>query len=437
MKHQPHVRSRDAFRCKLVAGSAATIAMLLSVSALAQGGVAASPAPVAETDAEAAATQPRSPAPTYNAKEHNLKKGLAIKGYDPVSYFNEGGAKPVKGLETITATHAGATYRFANQANAGLFKANPDKYVPTYGGWCAWAVAKGKKVSIDPKAYIVDEGQLYLFYSDDQVDEWKKARDASRTKADLEWMEIAQESRTVQSAYAMLVQIGTGPGTKRGPLAAELDGMREGFNASAPADVKEAFEQGVRDVDAMGLTRTSVQVGQKAPDFELPNAAGGTTRLADALAKGPVVVTFYRGGWCPYCNVQLDAMSQRTEEMKALGASVLAISPENPEKACLTKERGNLAFDVLSDHGNEVAGKFGISYELPEVVKGKLKGRVDFDAYNGADVGAELPLAATYLIATDGTVAWSYVDSDYRRRAEPEDVVAALTALVAKAKKAE
>lgn len=433
MKHQPHVRSRDAFLCKLVAGSAATIAMLLSASALAQGAGAATSSPTTQMPARAAVESP-----TYNAKEHNLGKGgLAIKGYDPVSYFNEGGGKPVKGLETITATHAGETFRFATQANADLFKANPDKYVPTYGGWCAWAVAKGKKVSIDPKAYIVDEGQLYLFYSDDQVDDWKKARDASRTKADAKWMEIAKESRVLQSAYAMQVQVGTGSGTPKGPLAAELDGMREGFNASAPADVKEAFEQGVRDVDALGLIKTSVQVGQKAPGFELPNATGTTTKLADMLAKGPVVVTFYRGGWCPYCNVQLDAMAQRMPEMKALGASVLAISPELPEKARVTKERGNLPFDVLSDHGNEVAGKFGISYELPEVVKGKLKGRVDFEAYNGADVGAELPLAATYVIAPDGTVAWSYVESDYRTRAEPEDVVAALKALAAKAKKPE
>lgn len=407
------------------------IAACGTIAAGQQGGAGQAGAPSGQ-GADAAA-------PTYNSKEHNLKKGLAIKGYDPVSYFNEGGAKPVKGLETITATHAGATYRFANQANAELFKANPDKYAPTYGGWCAWAVAKGKKVSIDPTAYIVDEGQLYLFYSDDQVDDWKKAKVASRTKADVKWMEIAKESRTDQSAYAMQVQNASAKkaDAPRGPLAAELDGMRQGFNASAPADVKEAFEQGVRDVDAMGLTRTSVQVGQKAPGFELPNATGGTTKLADALAKGPVVVTFYRGGWCPYCNVQLDAMAQRMPEMKALGASVFAISPENPEKALVTRDKGNLPFDVLSDHGNEVAGKFGIAYELPEVVKGKLKGRVDFDGYNGADVGAELPLAATYVIAPDGTVAWSYVESDYRVRAEPEDVIVALKAVAAKAKKPE
>lgn len=386
----------------------------------------------AAPDAPAAASQPAAAAPTYHAKEHNLgKNGLAIKGYDPVSYFNEGGGTPTKGLETITATHAGATYRFANQQNADLFKANPDKYAPTYGGWCAWAVAKGKKVPIDPKAYIVDEGQLYLFYSGDQVKDWKKSRNESRTKADAKWLEIAKESRVEQSAYAMQVQTAAAKKSEgpHGPLAAELNGMRESFNATAPADVKEAFERGVREVDALGLVKSSVQVGQKAPDFALPNASGGTTKLSEMLAQGPVVVTFYRGGWCPYCNVQLDAMAQRSGEMKELGASILAISPELPEKAEVTKTRGHLPFEVLSDHGNQVAEKFGIAYALPEVVNEKLKGRIDFAAYNGADVGAELPLAATYVIAPDGTVAWSYVNADYRTRAEPEDVVAAIRAI--------
>ena len=95
------------------------------------------------------------------AAELNLKKGLALAGYDPVSYFANG---PLEGKKSITATHEGATYRFVSTTNRDKFKAAPDKYAPAYGGWCAWAVYEGYTYKVDPKAYRIADGRLLLFY---------------------------------------------------------------------------------------------------------------------------------------------------------------------------------------------------------------------------------------------------------------------------------
>lgn len=131
---------------------------------------------------------------------YNLPKNrLAIEGYDPVAYFPEGGAgqKPTKGDARLEHTHRGVVYRFSSRANLELFLRNPARYEPAYGGWCAWAMADGgRKVEIDPKAFIVDEDRLFLFYKDwftDTRDEWKKDPSSNAPKADANWERISGE----------------------------------------------------------------------------------------------------------------------------------------------------------------------------------------------------------------------------------------------------
>ncbi len=440
---QSKSQTRGTFRWTLrLLGISASCLVPMTAAALAQG-TATEPAPTSAPTSAPAAASPAPAPPKVNLKEHNLgKKSLAIQGYDPVAYHPEGGNKPTKGLDTITVTHEGEVYRFATQTNADAFKANPAKYTPTYGGWCAWAVAKNKKVEIDPKAYSVENGQLYLFYSGDQVEDWNKSPDTYRRKADTAWLKISNESRVAQDAYAKHVEEAakmkaeapmatpTNPVAAK-PLAAELTKIRDNFNAKAPEEIKVAFEQGIKDVDALNLSKTGLQIGQTVPDFTLPNTEGGNTTLATELAKGPVVVTFYRGGWCPYCNVQLKAMDSKIKEFDALGTRILAISPQLSHASLTTKKNDVLTFPVLSDVNNKVATSFGIAYEMPKVVTDKIQ--LDFADYNGSVNGAKLPLAATYIIGTDGKIAWSYVKSDYRERAEPDDILAALRAMKAAA----
>lgn len=125
-------------------------------------------------------------------KQFNLKKGLAIEGYDPVSYFQ---GKPVEGNEKFTVTHHGVTYWFASQNNLNVFKANPAKYEPAYGGWCAYAMgATGEKVKIDPETYKILDGQLYLFYNfwgNNTLTDWNKEEKKLKLAADQNWNKIA------------------------------------------------------------------------------------------------------------------------------------------------------------------------------------------------------------------------------------------------------
>ena len=133
--------------------------------------------------------------PKRDERHFNLAKdGLAIEGYDPVAYFQEGGGKATPGDPAITHTINKTTYRFVSAANRDLFTAHPDKYEPAYGGWCAYAMgAKGEKVSVNPKAYLVSEGHLFLFYKTFLTDtrkHWIEEAEALESAADTHWIEV-------------------------------------------------------------------------------------------------------------------------------------------------------------------------------------------------------------------------------------------------------
>ena len=121
----------------------------------------------------------------------NLEKGLAIQGYDPVSYFQ---GKPVKGSKENAVFYRGATYYFSTEANKEAFKKDPAKYEPQYGGWCAYAMgAKGEKVSVDPKTYTIISGKLYLFYNkflNNTLESWNENEAGLQPKADANWGKI-------------------------------------------------------------------------------------------------------------------------------------------------------------------------------------------------------------------------------------------------------
>ncbi|MBL8802163.1 MAG: YHS domain protein [Planctomycetes bacterium] len=132
-----------------------------------------------------------------DVKHFNLDKSkLAIEGYDPVAYFPEGGGKPLKGSDKITVTHKGVVYRFATEENKALFLKTPDKFEPQYGGWCAYAMAQGEKVEIDPKSFKITDGKLFLFYKsffNDTREKWVKEEAPLTKKADAGWKTILEK----------------------------------------------------------------------------------------------------------------------------------------------------------------------------------------------------------------------------------------------------
>ena len=212
-------------------------------------------------------------------------------------------------------------------------------------------------------------------------------------------------------------------------LAQQLSEQNAGARERIPTDTLAVMDAATDQVASSGLVDSAVGVGARAPEFTLPDAGGTKVALADLLTNGPVVLAFYRGGWCPYCNLELRALQAALPEIEAAGGSLVAISPELPDNSLSTKERLELAFTVLSDVGNEVAERYGLVFTIPEALRAVYDGfGIDLPASNG-DASFRLPVPATYVLAPDGTVAWRFAHPDYTKRAEPADVVEALRAL--------
>ena len=211
-------------------------------------------------------------------------------------------------------------------------------------------------------------------------------------------------------------------------LQALLDAKSADFAKMAPEEMKQVFAEGLRQIASSGVLETALTKGDKAPDFELLNAKGQMVRLSDLLKTGPVVLSWYRGGWCPYCNIQLNAYNQALNEFEAANGQLVAISPENPDSTTATSANNNLNFEVLSDNANRVAKQFGVVYTLPEEVVKFYEGRIDLSAYNENDLN-QLPLAVTYIIDKNMNIQYAFIDADYKKRAEISELIAVLNNL--------
>jgi peroxiredoxin len=214
-------------------------------------------------------------------------------------------------------------------------------------------------------------------------------------------------------------------------LKEELDARRAEFLRTAPAEKAAAFQRGVDELAADGIAARAIRAGDLAPDFSLANAKGQAVTLSGLLARGPVVLTFYRGGWCPYCSMQLRAYQRALGAIRAAGATLVAISPEKPDDTLTTAEKNALAFEVLSDAEGRAGDAYRLHFELsPELRELYTAGGNDLAARNASGKW-QLPIPATYVIGTDGRVARAWIDVEYRNRAEPDDILAALAALKA------
>ncbi|WP_310095263.1 MULTISPECIES: peroxiredoxin-like family protein, partial [Bosea] len=164
-------------------------------------------------------------------------------------------------------------------------------------------------------------------------------------------------------------------------------------------------------------------------------AQGGLRRtrtivsLSSLLARGPLVVTFYRGGWCPYCNLQLLAYQQVLPTIRELGAELVAISPQQPDHSERTAQAARLDFPVLSDVGNVAAAAYGLAFELPSSLRAAYESAGTPVQLNNGDETWRLPVPGTFVVAQSGLVVLSYVDADYRKRLEPTEILGALTDL--------
>lgn len=202
--------------------------------------------------------------------------------------------------------------------------------------------------------------------------------------------------------------------------------LAQSARSRRPAEVQGVIDAAIETVRQSGIAEACLQPGEMAPDFALPDTEGGTVALESLLRRGPVVVNFYRGGWCPYCNLALRAMDGLVPSLASLGASLVAVSPQVAKAQQETTARNALRFPLLIDADSRVARLFGLAYAMPPALIQLYRGLgIDLAAANAAPDWT-LPLPATYVIAPDGAVAEAFIEIDYTRRAEPEAVLRAL-----------
>lgn len=214
-------------------------------------------------------------------------------------------------------------------------------------------------------------------------------------------------------------------------LQEKLDAFKADFRAgkppyNAPPEIHPIMERATAELIASGQAARAVKAGDRAPEFRLRDQDGNAVSSAELLENGPLVVTFYRGVWCPYCNIELQAINEVLPQLEALGASVVAISPQMAVNSRKSVRTNSLGFPVLSDTNNEVAAAFGLRFKLPDYLVDlykKLKN--DLPAFNG-DPSWTLPMPARYVIGSDGVVLYSEVNPDYTHRPDPSDMFSVL-----------
>ncbi len=192
-------------------------------------------------------------------------------------------------------------------------------------------------------------------------------------------------------------------------------------------DVMKKDVMMAKAISAEEASKTALNVGGVMPSFTLSDAAGKSVKSDDLLKQGNLVVVFYRGAWCPFCNLYLKKLQENAAQIKAQGANIVAISVENPDRSMSVAAKNKIDFTVLSDPNFEVARKFGIVYEMPKETSELYKSKgLDLVAYNNT-VKAELPLSATYVVNKKGEIVYAFLEPDYKKRAEPSVIIETLS----------
>ncbi|AXT50009.1 AhpC/TSA family protein [Aquimarina sp. BL5] len=189
-----------------------------------------------------------------------------------------------------------------------------------------------------------------------------------------------------------------------------------------PETIHKIMNNGIANLKDSQLASKALKTGDKIPEILLPNAAGVNISIQELLVNKKVVLSFYRGGWCPYCNLELKALQQYQNEFEELGATLVAISPETPDNSLTTSEKNNLSFQVLSDIDNKIAEEFNLAFTLPKDLIEVYKGfGIDLIKSNGNE-DHQLPISATYIINQDGTIIYDFIKEDYKERADPKEI---------------
>jgi peroxiredoxin len=217
-------------------------------------------------------------------------------------------------------------------------------------------------------------------------------------------------------------------------LQARLDAFKADFKGGkapyfAPPEIHPIMERATAELTASGQAGRALKAGDRAPAFTLNDPDGQPVSSADLLVKGPLVLSFYRGVWCPYCNLELQALQEALPRFEALGAGLVAISPQTAANSRKSQRQNKLDFPILSDTHNDVAAAFGLRFALPDYLVDLYRSlKNDLPAFND-DPAWTLPMPARYVIGQDGVIAYAEVNPDYTVRPEPEAMLPVLERL--------
>jgi peroxiredoxin len=216
-------------------------------------------------------------------------------------------------------------------------------------------------------------------------------------------------------------------------LQDRLDAMKAASTTRIPQQTRAIMAHATDELRYSGILAKAIRVGNRLPAFELANQDGQTVRLADLLRSGPVIVSFFRGVWCPYCNAELEALEAAAEDFRNAGATLVVISPQNRASAEKTKRDRNLSFDVLVDAGNAYAGQLGIAFKLSDDLRSVYRGfKLDLPQFNGDDSWT-LPMPTRLVVDLSGIVRDADINPDYTTRPDPAATLAVLHKLRAAA----
>lgn len=206
-------------------------------------------------------------------------------------------------------------------------------------------------------------------------------------------------------------------------LMQQIEYLKEKSSGKMPEEIKNIMAEAAKKLLKQEIEKNALKAGDQIPEFELKNAAGNDINIYNLLSKGPLIINFYRGAWCPYCNLELRAYQELLPQIKKNGANLVAISPEIPDLSLSLSEKLSLEFEVLSDINNQVARQFGLVFKLDGKLIALYKNMgIDLLKSQGNDNG-ELPVPATYVVDADGKILLAYANTDYTKRLEPVDAL--------------
>lgn len=207
-------------------------------------------------------------------------------------------------------------------------------------------------------------------------------------------------------------------------LTAQLKKQKETFKQKAPQEIQKSMEEAHKELIKRDIAKNALKLSDYFPNFELRNHNNKNISLSSILETGDYhIISFYRGGWCPYCNLELKSLHDNISIFKELNTTLTAITPETPDNSLSTFNKNNLAFDILTDNNGTVAKSVGIAFTLPEVLKPIYKEfGIDISKHNG-DEEYQLPVPATFILNNKGQIVYEYIELDYTQRLDPEILI--------------